>query len=128
MNQADSPTPNPTTPLVPVPITNADGSLTYDTNQGATITTNPDGSVSLDFKRIKNIGLHNIIDVQTHSVNNVLGMVSHFVKFHNGGELRFAYNQTGQLVELSFTSLHVNITDGNRVMFSASEPLENIGF
>jgi hypothetical protein len=114
---------NPLNIVIPAPIANADGSMTFDTEQGATITTNPDGSVSLDFKHIKNIGIHNIIDVQMHNINTVLGMVSHFVKFHNGGELRFAYNQAGQLVELSFTSLHVNITDGNRVMFSASEAL-----
>jgi hypothetical protein len=110
-------------PIVPTTITHADGSVTYDTHQGATFTTNTDGSVTLGFKRIKSLGIHSIIDVQNHSINHVLGMVSHFVKFHNGGGLRFAYNQAGQLVELSFKSLHLNITDGNRAMFSASEPL-----
>jgi hypothetical protein len=133
MSHAEPPytpeTPEPSEPpkalniVIPVPTANADGSMTFDTEQGATITTNPDGSVSLDFKHIKSIGIHNIIDVQAHNVNTVLGMVSHFVKFHNGGELRFAYNQAGQLVEFSFTRLHVNITDGNRAMFSATEAL-----
>ncbi len=126
MNSSDQTPPDPSKPeeiAIPAPITHADGSITFDTAQGATITTNPDGSVTLDFKQIKNIGIHNIIDVHTHNVVNVLGMVSHFVKFHNGGELRFAYNQAGQLVELSFSRLHANIIDGNRVMFSASEPL-----
>jgi hypothetical protein len=107
---------------IPAPINNADGSVSYETQQGAKITTNPDGSISLDFRRIKNIGIRNIIDVHTHSINTVLGMVSHFVKFHNSGELRFAYNQAGQLIELSFTRLHVNITDDNEVMFSTSDP------
>jgi hypothetical protein len=108
---------------IPAPIVNDDGSMTFNTEQGATITTNPDGSVSLDFKHIKNIGIHNIIEVQTYNIHTVLGMVSHFVKFHNGGELRFAYNQTGQLIEFSFTRLHVNIVDGTQVMFSANEVL-----
>ena len=108
---------------MPTPTANADSPLIYVTDQGTTIIPNPDGSVSLDFIQIKSLGIYNIIDVKTHQVNQLLGMVSHFVKFHNGGELRFAYNQAGQLVELSFTSLHVNITDGNRAMFSATEAL-----
>jgi hypothetical protein len=112
---------------IPVPglTHNPDGSSTLKTpDGGATITTNPDGTVSLDFKRIQNIGIRNIIDVQHYGINTVLGMVSHFVKFHNGGELRFAYNQAGQLIELTFSRLHVNITDDTQVMFSASEPNE----
>jgi hypothetical protein len=123
MNEAKPTKPNEPQPIaIPRPITHADGSMTFNTEQGATITTNPDGSVSLDFQHIKSIGIHSIIDVQAHNINPLLGSVSHFVKFHNGGELRFAYNQAGQLLELSFTQLHANIVDGNRVMFSASDP------
>jgi hypothetical protein len=130
MNHSDLPEP-PVPPVppahlshsisIPAPITHADGSVTFNTEQGASITTHPDGKVSLDFKQIKNIGIHNIIEVQTYNIHSVLGMVSHFVKFHHGGELRFAYNQAGQLIELSFFKLHVNIVDGQQVMFSAHE-------
>ena len=97
-----------------------DGSVSFKTPQGATITTHPDGRVDLNVQHIQNIGIHNIVEVTAHNINHMLGMVSHFVKFRNGGELRFAYNQAGQLIELSFSSLHVNIVDDSKIMFSST--------
>jgi hypothetical protein len=112
-------------PFNPTTTTHPDGTVTFDAPNGAKISTNPDGSIALDLQRISAIGVANIIEVQTHSIQDVLGMRSHFIKLHSGGEVRFAYNHGGQLVELSFTGLLAKITEttnGLALMFSASDP------
>jgi hypothetical protein len=110
--------------LNPPVTTHPDGTVTFDAPNGAKISTNLDGSIALDLQRISAIGVANIIEVQTHNIQDVLGMRTHFIKLHTGGEVRFAYNHSGQLVELSFTGLLAKITEtanGLALMFSASE-------
>ncbi len=112
-------------PLNPTATTHPDGTVTFDAPNGAKISTNPDGSIALDLQKISAIGVANIIEVQTHNIQDVLGMRSHFIKLHSGGELRFAYNHLGHLVELSFTGLLAKISEaenGLALMFSASDP------
>jgi hypothetical protein len=110
--------------FTPTTTTHADGTVSFDAPNGATITTQLDGSIQLDLKSISTIGVANIIDIQTHNIQDVLGMKSHFIKFQSGGEVRFAYNQLGQLVELSFLGLLVKITEtsnGLALMFCGSD-------
>lgn len=85
---------------------------------------NPDGSVSLTSNKdvalhidsIKALGIENLVDVEVHTINRVFGSVSHYVKFFDGGEVKFSYNgTTGELLEFSATNVDAYVTNGERI-------------
>ena len=52
-----------------------------------------------------------------HRVNTILGSRSHFLRFCNGGCLQFAYNDAGQLIELSAEGLALTIKANGEFCF-----------
>lgn len=86
--------------------------------------TNPDGSVSLTSKHpvslhiesIRSVGIENLIDVETHAINVLFGLVSHYVRFFGGGEVRFSYNAEGEVLEFATTNVDAAILDGERII------------
>lgn len=68
------------------------------------------GFVDIDLGPIRSIGLGNLMDVTAHSVHEIAGSTSHYVRFRGGGELRFAYSKTGEILELSSVGLDI-VTD-----------------
>ena len=67
---------------------------------------------------IESVGINNLTEVAEHRITTMLGSRSHWVRFTNGGELHFAYNGLGQLIELSARDLSVSISAGNVVNFA----------
>jgi len=98
--------------------TNPDGSLLAKTASGTAISLDAEGNASINLERIKSVGLKNIIDVEAHNINTVAGSRSHYVRFLGGGEVQFAYNHKGQLIELSSTKVAISITRENELIFS----------
>jgi hypothetical protein len=78
--------------------------------------TRSDGQVVADLPAITSVGLCNLCEVRSHEVVRVAGMVSHCVRFMDGGQLRFAYNHRGELVELHCRGVSVAVTPDGRVM------------
>jgi hypothetical protein len=107
---------------MPATTTHDDGTVTIETPHGATITTQLDGSICLDYAHIKTVGFVNIMAVEHHNISHLLGMAAHFVKFHSGAELRFSYNQQGHIIELSFAGLNAKINAEGQLMFTVCEP------
>ncbi|MDP1773865.1 MAG: hypothetical protein Q8L15_16455 [Methylobacter sp.] len=97
--------------------TNPDGTLSVKSSSGAVITMGENG-ISIDLEKIESVGIKNVIDVETHSINTVVGSRSHFIKFYGGGEVRFAYNQAGRLIELSSTNVILSLSPDNGLIFS----------
>jgi len=91
---------------------------------------NPDGSMSVSSKEhltlemdsIKSIGIENIVDVEVHSINKAFGAVSHYIKFHGGGEIRFSFNAKGELLEFSANDVAADVKDGERIIFKRKSP------
>ena len=72
--------------------------------------------VSLHIESIKAIGIENITDVESHSINRVFHSVSHLIKFHGGGEARIAYDLKGELLEFEAKNLDARIEMGERIV------------
>ena len=63
------------------------------------------------------VGIRDIAQVVEHRVNTILGSRSHFLRFCNGGCLQFAYNDAGQLIELSAEGLTLTIKANGEYCF-----------
>ena len=63
------------------------------------------------------VGIRDIAQVVEHRVNTILGSRSHFLRFGNGGCLQFAYNNAGQLIELSAEGLSLTIKANGEYCF-----------
>jgi hypothetical protein len=74
-------------------------------------------NVKLDLAAIEGVGIHNVIEVESHQINRVLGSTSHYIRFHGGGEVRFAYNDQGKLIELSARDCGFSLTNKNELFF-----------
>ena len=85
---------------------------------------NEDGSMSvrssetmaLEFDTIKSIGLENLLDVEVHTINRLFNSVSHYIRLHDGGEIRFSYNDEGKLMEFSATNIGAEVLNGERLV------------
>ena len=91
---------------------------TVITKGGITFITS-DGDLTVDFSNITaTIGIKNLTEVTQHQITTILGSRSHLVRFVNGGELRFAYNSLGQLLELSARDLIARMSKGSAITFA----------
>ena len=104
--------------------TNPDGSLSVETAAGAAITMGDDG-ISINLEEIKSVGIKNVIDVEVHQINTIVGSRSHYIRFNGGGEVKFAYNQKGQLIEFSGKNVSLNLTPENELLFSQNNENKN---
>ena len=85
---------------------------------GATIRYIDKDHTHIDFSNISSVGVENICDVEAHFINTVLGSISHLIKFRNGGEVNFAYNTNGQLVDFCAKNVNLHIDQNHKVIFS----------
>ena len=77
------------------------------------------GGLTIDFPQaIESVGIKNLTEVTEHHITTIVGSRSHLVRFNNGGELHFAYNGLGQLIELSARDLTVTVSMGKVVSFA----------
>ena len=75
---------------------------------------------------IASVGISNLTEVTEHQITAILGSRSHLLRFANGGELRYAYNSLGQLIELRSRDLTANIAPGNVITYAIpDEPAQN---
>ena len=93
-------------------------SILAKTDTGAIIKRMNPEHVHVDFKSIKSVGLENILDVDSHNINTILNSRSHFIKFRNGGELTFAYNANGELIDLCAKKVSLFISNNDELIFS----------
>ena len=101
-----------------------DGATVLRTTSGGKMEIDKQRNVTLDLATITAVGLQNLSDVESHQINRVIGSVSHFVRFHGGGELRFAYNHEGKLIELSAQNCAFVLTQANELLFGKARPQE----
>lgn len=101
--------------------TREDGTATVRTPAGGVIDIAKDRNVKLDLETIESVGIHNVIDVETHQITRVAGSTSHFVRFHGGGEVRFAYNDRGKLIELSADNCAFSLSNKNELLFQKAK-------
>jgi hypothetical protein len=101
--------------------TREDGTATVHTAAGGVIDIAKDRNVTLNLETIESVGIHNLIEVETHLINSVAGSTSHFVRFHGGGEVRFAYNNQGKLIELSAEDCDFSLSNKNELLFQKTK-------
>jgi len=68
--------------------------------------------VSLD--EIRAVRVEDLSQVLEHRIARIVGSTSHVIRFIGGGELRYAYNNRGQVIELSATGIR-RVMSSNRV-------------
>ncbi|WP_298231843.1 hypothetical protein [uncultured Azohydromonas sp.] len=88
---------------------------THATDWGARFT-RTQGQLLAELPVITSVGLCNVCEVRCHDVVRVAGLTSHCVSFLDGGELRFAYSDRGELIELHCMGISVAVTQDGRVM------------
>ena len=76
--------------------------------------------VHIDFNHIKSVGIVNILDVESHFINTIMNSKSHVIKFSNGGEVTFAYNANGALIDLSAKYVSLTISQADELVFFIS--------
>ena len=94
-----------------------DGTTSVITKAGSAIEIDANGCIKANLSSIKSVGIHNLIDVQTYNMTIAAGMTSHFVRFRDGGEVSFAYNDAGKLVNFSATKVAFTLRKGNELLF-----------
>jgi len=96
------------------------GPLHINTAMGG-ITVEHDGAdhVTLNLDCIREIGVASLTEVLSHEVVLVAGLVSHSIKLINGGQVNFAFNQAGQVVELSGVRAQFHMTTNHSLTIRA---------
>jgi hypothetical protein len=82
--------------------------VTLPLHLGGVANLDDEGNIEVDRTRIRTVGVANLAEVVNYRIIAIADSISHYVRFHNGGELYYVYNTRGQLVEL--TARHVRIS------------------
>ena len=90
----------------------SDGQVASQSNSDGSISLTSKQPVSLHIETIKSVGIDNLVDVEAHDITWVFNSVSHYIKFHGGGEVRFSYNSEGNLLEFTTSNVDFYITNG----------------
>lgn len=96
----------------------ADGARSVRTVTGAQVIKTASGRYSIDMNHVKAVGIKNVVEVESYEIHTVANSRSHFVRFHGKGELKFAYNSAGQLLELGWENLNFVLTADDELIFS----------
>jgi hypothetical protein len=78
--------------------------------------TRTEGQLVAELPVITSVGLCNLCEVLSHDVVRIAGLTSHSVCFVDGGQLRFAYSDLGELIELHCVGAGVTISRDGRVI------------
>ncbi len=97
-----------------------------DLHEGEAVTTDwgaliavHDGTMCGELPLLSSVGVHNLAEVSSYEIVRVAGMVSHYVRFYDGGSLRFAYSDRGQLVELAGERIRVHVDKEGHMLVAA---------
>ncbi len=77
------------------------------------------GTLFSELPKLSTVGVHDLSAVAEHDIVRVAGVVSHFVRFNDGGFLRFAFNERGVLLELSGERVRVSMSSSGQMMVGA---------
>jgi hypothetical protein len=86
-------------------------------DSGASFIRNADGSLDYFTAEIRSVGIKDIMDVVEYRINTIVGSRLHMVRFVNGGTLTYAYNNAGELIELSSMDLAADISTHNEIVY-----------
>lgn len=75
----------------------------------------PEGGLVATVQTIRKVGISNLCDIESHTITRFANSTSHFVRFVFGGDLRFAFTDKGELLELSGHCITFNITENGEV-------------
>jgi hypothetical protein len=92
-------------------------------DSGASFIRNADGSLDYFTAEIRSVGIKDIMDVVEYRINTIVGSRLHMVRFVNGGTLTYAYNDAGELVELTSIDLAADISTHNEIVYYVERDL-----
>ncbi|NOT20214.1 MAG: hypothetical protein HOP24_08100 [Sideroxydans sp.] len=98
-----------------------EGNMTMKIGPDGAISTSTDKPLEINLQNIKSVGVENLVDIETHEISRLFNSVSHFIKFFGGGEVKFAYNLEGKLLEFSTHHVTLSIQNGERVILKKLE-------
>lgn len=77
---------------------------------------------TINLEQIQSVGVENLMHVESHTINSLFGSTSHYIRFCNGGEVTYAHNSEGKLLELIGKNVSILISKDNRVTFTTRWP------
>jgi hypothetical protein len=97
-----------------------DGGIIVRLHNGSIVGLGADGSITATLPKVSKVGIKNLGEVESHAITTIAGSRSHVVRFINGGLLQFAYNNVGDIIELSSENLKGQLTPNNEMVYSIS--------
>ena len=77
------------------------------------------GAAQVSLDEIRAVRVEDLSHVLDHRIARIMGSTSHVIRFIGGGELRYAYNSRGQVIELSATGVKGAVSPNRVVTFGA---------
>jgi TnpA family transposase len=81
-----------------------------------------EGSMNITVDAIESVDIERITDLEVHNITRAFNSVSHYIRFHGGGEVHLAYTLDGTLLEFRSLQVAISVVDGNRVVLRKQEP------
>lgn len=95
-----------------------EGTATLKTAADGSVLASSDKPINIDLGHIEAVGIRNLVDVESHEITRVAGMTSHFIRFFGGGEVIFAFNEQGKIIECRGLGVLSMVVNGRELVFS----------
>jgi hypothetical protein len=93
--------------------------ISLPSNLGGVANIDTEGNIEFDRTRIRSVGVGNLAEVVNHRIVAIADSISHYVRFHNGGELYYVFNARGQLVDLTAKKVRITVAADASYLFHA---------
>ena len=85
---------------------------------GSTMTIHDDGSISVDNLIPKSVGIRDLSEIESYTIQNSAQGQLHKILFVNGGSLEVIYTNEGKFASLSGQNIQQTVTNDNEIFLS----------
>lgn len=96
-----------------------DGSIAVEMDDGRKFNMDAQGGANIDLKKIKSVGIKNIVDLSQYIITQHEGLIVHSIAFKDGGLVSFSYDTNGKLTKFSGTTVKLTVSKDNEIIISS---------
>lgn len=86
------------------------------TDASGVVNISTEGSMSSNIDQIKSFGIANIVSITDYQINNNGSLISHSIKFRNGGSIELSFNEDGTNFSATISEMSSQIHNGNEIL------------
>lgn len=93
--------------------------VSVHTDKDGVMNLSTEGSMSSNIDQIKSFGIANIVSITDYQINKDGSVISHSIKFRNGGSIELSFNEDGTNFSATISGMTSHVRNGEEILISS---------